>query len=110
MAEIGAGIADELAASKINGVVLTATWGTGTRSGATIAKEIEKKGIPVLLITCLSNVAAQVGVGRIMSGNKFHYPVGQPQLPPEEELNWRAALLDKALTALETPVTDPKLF
>jgi hypothetical protein len=56
----------------------------------------------VVLVTCLSNVAAQVGVGRIVGGNKFHYPVGQPELPPAEELRWRVALIEKALVALET--------
>jgi hypothetical protein len=55
-----------------------------------------------VLLTCLANVASQVGVGRIVSGNKFHYPVGQPELPPEEELRWRVALVEKALAALET--------
>jgi glycine reductase len=68
------------------------------------------QGIPVVLITCLANVAAQVGIGRILGGNKFHYPVGQPDLPPEEELRWRASLLEKALKALETPIHEPKTF
>jgi hypothetical protein len=56
----------------------------------------------VVLVTCLSNVATQVGIGRILGGNKFHYPVGQPDLPPEEERRWRTALLEKALQALAT--------
>jgi betaine reductase len=64
----------------------------------------------VVLITCLSNVAAQVGIGRIMGGSKFHYPVGQPELTPEEELRWRVSLMEKSLTALETPVQEPKIF
>jgi len=64
----------------------------------------------VVLITCLSNVAAQVGVGRILSGNKFHYPVGQPELPAPEELRWRVALIEKALASLETVVKEPKVF
>jgi glycine reductase len=68
------------------------------------------KGIPVVLITCLGNVAQQVGVGRILSGNKFHYPVGQPDLPAEEERRWRTSLLEKALKALETPIQEPKMF
>jgi len=68
------------------------------------------KGIPVVLITCLANVASQVGVGRILGGNKFHYPVGQPDLPAQEELRWRANLLEKALQALETPLQQPKIF
>jgi glycine reductase len=68
------------------------------------------KGIPVVLITCLSNVAQQVGIGRILGGNKFHYPLGQPDLPVEEERRWRANLLEKALRALETPIHEPKMF
>ena len=62
------------------------------------------------MITCLSNVATQVGVGRIMGGSKFHYPVGQPELPPEEELRWRIDLLNKAMRALQTPIASPTVF
>lgn len=64
----------------------------------------------MVLITCLSNVASQVGIGRILGGSKFHYPVGQPELPPEEERRWRVDLMDKGLTALETPVKEPQVF
>ena len=56
----------------------------------------------MVLITCLSNVAAQAGIGRIVGGSKFHYPVGQPELPPLEEKRWRVALVEKALAALES--------
>ena len=63
----------------------------------------------MVLITCLSNVAEQVGVGRILAGNKFHYPVGQPELPAAEELRWRVALIEKALVSLETAVKEPKI-
>jgi hypothetical protein len=64
----------------------------------------------VVLITCLSNVATQVGIGRILGGSKFHYPVGQPELPPAEELRWRVGLIEKGLIALETPVQEPTIF
>ena len=63
-----------------------------------------------MLITCLANVASQVGVGRILGGNKFHYPVGQPELPAPEELRWRVELIEKALASLEAEVKEPKLF
>jgi hypothetical protein len=36
--------------------------------------------------------------------------VGQPELPPEEELRWRVDLMDKGLAALETPLKEPKVF
>ncbi len=61
----------------------------------------------MVLVTCLPNVAAQVGVGRILGGNKFHYPVGQPELPAEEELRWRVALIEQALKSLESAVAAP---
>ncbi|MSP40205.1 MAG: hypothetical protein EXR70_17085 [Deltaproteobacteria bacterium] len=64
----------------------------------------------MVLITCLSNVAAQVGVGRIVGGNKFHYPLGRPELPAAEELRWRVALIEKALVSLETAVKEPEVF
>ncbi len=64
----------------------------------------------MVLITCLANVASQVGVGRVIAGNKFHYPVGQPELPPPEELNWRVALIEKALATLENKVEESKIL
>ena len=63
-----------------------------------------------MVITCLANVAAQVGIGRIIAGSKFHYPVGRPELPAPEELSWRVALIEKALASLETAVEEPKKF
>ncbi|MBI4525606.1 MAG: hypothetical protein HY695_17550 [Deltaproteobacteria bacterium] len=63
-----------------------------------------------MLITCLSNVATQVGVGRIMGGSKFHYPVGNPDVPAHEELSWRIDLMNKALRALEAAVDSPTLL
>ena len=64
----------------------------------------------MVLITCLSNVATQVGVGRIMAGSKFHYPVGNPDLTADEEIAWRIELMNKALRALETEVAEPTVF
>jgi glycine reductase complex component B subunit gamma len=63
-----------------------------------------------VLITCLPNVATQVGAYRIMTGNKFHYPVGNPELSPEDEVKWRARVLSAALKVLQTPVESPTVF
>ncbi len=62
------------------------------------------------MITCLINVGTQVGIGRMLAGSKFHYPVGNPELPANEELNWRIDLMEKALRALETEVDTPTVF
>jgi len=59
-----------------------------------------------VLITCLPNVATHVGAYRIMSGNKFHYPVGNPELPSEDEVKWRAEVLSAALNVGEVPAAD----
>lgn len=75
-----------------------------------MGKRIEEKGIPVVLITCLSNVATQVGIGRMLAGSKFHYPLGNPDLPKDKELSWRVDLLGKAMGALETEVHSPTVF
>lgn len=64
----------------------------------------------MVLITCLSNVATQVGVGRIMAGSKFHYPVGNPELTAEEEVAWRTELMNKALRVLQSPAAAPAVF
>ena len=56
----------------------------------------------MVLVTCLSNVATQVGAGRIMAGSKFHYPVGNPDLTADEELAWRIDLMTKAFIANKT--------
>ena len=63
-----------------------------------------------MLITCLPNVATQVGAYRIMTGNKFHYPVGNPELSSEDETKWRAQILSAALKVLQTPVEAPTIF
>jgi hypothetical protein len=46
----------------------------------------------------------------MLGGSKFHYPVGNPELPPGEELRWRMELMEKALRALETEVSAPTVF
>jgi len=38
------------------------------------------------------------------------YPTGDPDLGPEQERAWRRELLERALHALATPVTEPTVF
>jgi hypothetical protein len=56
-----------------------------------------------------STIATVRCVGRIMAGNKFHYSVGQRELP-QGEPRWRVALIEKALASLETLVQQPEIF
>ena len=75
-----------------------------------MAKEVERAGIPTVLITSLSTVALKVGANRVLQGKRFSYPCGNPTLKREDERAWRLALLRTALRALTTPVTMPTLF
>ncbi len=55
--------------------------------------------------TALISVAEKVGTNRIFyAGGKFHYPWGEPSLPPEKELAWRKRMAKASLKYLETPV------
>ena len=38
------------------------------------------------------------------------YPAGDPELTPEQERAWRHTLLERALRAVSTPVSEPTVF
>ncbi len=38
------------------------------------------------------------------------FPAGDPSLDPEAERAWRRSLLERALTAVSTPVSKPTIF
>jgi len=38
------------------------------------------------------------------------FPTGDPDLAPEQERAWRRQLLERALRAVATPVTEPTVF
>jgi betaine reductase len=63
-----------------------------------------------VVVTALPSVALGIGANRVVQGAQFHYPLGQPELAPEREREWRRALVEQALRALETPVSGPTLL
>jgi len=75
-----------------------------------MAKEVERAGIPTVLITSLSTVALKVGANRVLQGKRFSHPCGNPGLKAEDEQKWRLELLRAALRSLATPVSRPTLF
>jgi glycine reductase len=75
-----------------------------------MAKELERAGIPTVLVTCLTNVAEMVGANRILAGVAIPHPVGDPGLTSEEEPRARRRLLLRALEVLTVPVDAPRLF
>ena len=73
-------------------------------------KEAERAGIPSAVITAIPSVASSVGVSRIITGGGIPYPVGDPTLPADRELEFRKRLVEKALEAVCTEVESPTVF
>lgn len=61
-------------------------------------------------MTCFHSVALAVGCNRIAQGTRFHYPFGDPELPPEKERIFRKELVAYALGTLTEPIDGPKVF
>ena len=51
-----------------------------------------------------------MGAPRIVPTRGIPYPAGDPDLSPEQERAWRRTLLQRALQALATPVSEPTVF
>ncbi len=75
-----------------------------------MAKEVERAGIPTVLVTSLASVALKVGANRVLQGKRFSHPCGNPALKADDEHTWRVELIRAAVRALATPVTRPTLF
>lgn len=75
-----------------------------------MAKEIERSGLPVTVMCNLTNIAKTVGSNRIVPTFAVPYPLGNPQASPEEEWNMRLHRVEKAVEALQTPVTEQTIF
>ncbi|RMG52084.1 MAG: hypothetical protein D6723_09320 [Acidobacteria bacterium] len=75
-----------------------------------MAKELDRAGIPVVLISAMAQLAHQMGASRIVVGRKIPHPCGDPALPPEFDRAMRKEIVLTALDALQTPVSAPTIF
>ncbi|MBI4320528.1 MAG: hypothetical protein HY675_18720 [Chloroflexi bacterium] len=75
-----------------------------------IAREIEKAGIPVALITPMTLLGQQMRANRVIAGTKVPHPCGDPSLPPEADRILRQKIVETAITALQTSVEGPTIF
>jgi betaine reductase len=101
---MGKEIAKELKEESVDAVILTSTWGTCTRCGATIVKQIEDAGIPAAHICTVTPISKTVGAIRIVGAVAIPYPVGNPSLPDKKEKDLRLDIVNKALKLLQTEV------
>ena len=75
-----------------------------------MVKEIEKTGIPVVHMCTVTPISLTVGANRIIPAIAIPHPLGNPSLSKEEEYKLRTNLVDKALKALQTEVSEQTLF
>ena len=58
----------------------------------------------------MTPVALMVGSNRVIPGAGIVHPVGNADLDPKEEKALRRAIVERALEALQTDLTEQKLF
>lgn len=74
-----------------------------------MVKEIEKV-LPVVHIATVVPISKTVGANRIVPAVAIPHPLGDPKMSKEDELNLRRKLVEKALKALETPISEQTVF
>ncbi len=75
-----------------------------------MVKEIERAGIPVVHICTVVPISLTVGANRIVPAVAIPYPLGNITLPEHEEKALRRRIVEKALNALSTEVTEQTVF
>ena len=75
-----------------------------------MVKVIESFGIPVVHICTIVPISQTVGANRIVPAVAIPHPLGDPAKTPEEEKVIRRAILEKALKALQTPISEQTVF
>ncbi len=65
-----------------------------------MVKEIERYGIPIVHMATITTISESVGANRIVPTIAIPHPVGNPDLPKEEEYTLRKKLAERALKAL----------
>jgi len=73
-------------------------------------REIEKAGIPIVLLANLIPVAKSVGVNKMVPTISIPYPLGDPATPKEEQYKLRYHRVGVALDALTAEISEPTLF
>ena len=75
-----------------------------------MVKGIEKYGIPVVHMCTVVPISRTIGANRIIPAVGIPYPLGDPTEGEEESYKIRERLVERALKALQTPVTEQTVF
>ena len=71
-----------------------------------LEKEIERLGVPAVLITTLLPTAKLVGANRVVQGIAVTNPVGNPRVSNKEEKAIRKKMLESAFELLVSEMPD----
>ncbi len=66
--------------------------------------------MPVVHMASIVPISQSVGANRIIPTVAIPHPLGNPALGPDEEVALRRKLVEKALGALQTEVTEQTVF
>ena len=66
--------------------------------------------MPVVHIATVVPISVTVGANRIIPAVAIPFPLGNPKLDITDEKSLRRKLVEKALTALETPISEQTVF
>lgn len=97
---MGREIAKELLAAKVDGVLFVTSWGTCTRCGSFMAREMERAKIPTALLANLYPIAESLGVHRVAPAMSAPFPLGDPAISRDVESKSRKKFVEKALMLL----------
>ena len=73
-------------------------------------KEVERAGLPVVHVCTVTPISLTVGANRIVPAVAIPHPLGNPKLDKDEEYKLRQRIVDEALRALTTEVTEQTVF
>jgi betaine reductase len=72
--------------------------------------EMERRGLPVAMISALPPVALELGANRVVRGVKIPHPCGEPTVDAKHDRAIRQEIVARARPALATPITRPTIF
>jgi glycine reductase len=75
-----------------------------------MVKEIERAGFPVVHVCTIVPISLTVGANRIVPAVAIPHPLGDPTKTPAEEKSLRRKLVEKALKALQTEISEQTVF
>mgnify|MGYP000975497607 CR=1 FL=1 len=75
-----------------------------------MVKEIERAGLPIVHICTVVPISKTVGANRIVPAIAIPHPLGDPNIDADEEFKLREKIVQTALNALTTEVSEQTVF